>query len=293
LCCTKLYSLLGRAKLILQKTAKIHPIQNRGNAAIACNHLLNQKSPVGFDCEGSKLSRWGTLSVFQFSTDSDDVYICDALQPGVVESFKPLLESKNHVKIMHDCREDSSALFNQFKVRLQNVFDTQIESKLPFLPSLEYLLSTVIQKPSKTLPPSLDDPNLWMYRPLKPDLISYAVNDVIFLNDLRDAFISQKSQTHDDPLIDRHRMIQNYLDYSRTNLHVKSKNELERVGKKVTAMLTSRTQEGFLYFKLNCDKTGAVVSPPVVQNFDAVKIGEFVDCYVTNWSDNLVFLDRL
>ncbi|CAJ1367902.1 unnamed protein product, partial [Effrenium voratum] len=51
--------------------------------------------------------------------------ICDALRPGVVAAFAPLLSSRRVAKVVHDCREDSAALFHQHQIRLRAVFDTQ------------------------------------------------------------------------------------------------------------------------------------------------------------------------
>jgi len=34
------------------------------------------------------------------------------------------------VKVIHDCRQDSAALFYQLQIRLANVFDTQVQALL-------------------------------------------------------------------------------------------------------------------------------------------------------------------
>lgn len=56
-------------------------------------------------------------------------YILDALiaQEGVMQNLKALLEDKTVVKVVHDCRQDSAALYYQKGIKLGNVFDTQVQ----------------------------------------------------------------------------------------------------------------------------------------------------------------------
>ena len=56
-------------------------------------------------------------------------YLFDILVLGELafqSGLRALLESPACVKVMHDCRKDSAALFHQHHVRLQNVFDSQV-----------------------------------------------------------------------------------------------------------------------------------------------------------------------
>ena len=69
----------------------------------------------------------------------DTCYIVDALtaQGGVMKSLKALLEDKTVVKVIHDCRQDSAALYYQKGIKLENVFDTQVQSE-----TSDYTIST-------------------------------------------------------------------------------------------------------------------------------------------------------
>ncbi len=64
----------------------------------------------------------------------DTCYILDALtaQGDVMQSLKALLEDKTVVKVIHDCRQDSAALYYQKGyqkgIKLESVFDTQVQS---------------------------------------------------------------------------------------------------------------------------------------------------------------------
>lgn len=44
----------------------------------------------------------------------------------VLKVLKDILEDKSVTKVMHDCRQDSAALFYQFGIKLKNVLDTQV-----------------------------------------------------------------------------------------------------------------------------------------------------------------------
>lgn len=79
---------------------------------------------IGVDCEGVGLSRWGRLCVLQISA-GDTVFVCDALRSGVIHSLRPVLEANHIKKVLHDCREDSAALWEQFSIKLGGVYDTQ------------------------------------------------------------------------------------------------------------------------------------------------------------------------
>jgi hypothetical protein len=62
------------------------------------------------------------------------VFLVDVLSPsigleGVVEQLKDVFESSSVLKIIHDCRQDSDALFHLAGIRFTNVFDLQVRRK--------------------------------------------------------------------------------------------------------------------------------------------------------------------
>lgn len=48
------------------------------------------------------------------------------IDQDTLEQLKAILEDENVTKVIHDCRQDSAALFYQFNIKLQNVLDTQV-----------------------------------------------------------------------------------------------------------------------------------------------------------------------
>ena len=83
---------------------------------------------LAVDCEGDSLSRKGALTIITVATQ-EKVYIFDVLKLGQVvfsSGLGEILEDKSREKLMFDCRQDSDALWHQFKVKLDGVLDLQL-----------------------------------------------------------------------------------------------------------------------------------------------------------------------
>jgi exonuclease 3'-5' domain-containing protein 1 len=99
-------------------------------AAVQC---IAQHSTIAIDCEGCNLSRTGRLCLVQVSLPPPKtcVYLFDlvSMDSDTLEALKQslgtILEDRNVTKVIHDCRQDSDALFHQLGIRLDGVFDTQ------------------------------------------------------------------------------------------------------------------------------------------------------------------------
>ena len=153
---------------------------------------------MAVDFEGVRLGRFGRVCLMQLQDVSERVLLCDVLRPQVLEAFAPLLESNSVVKVIHDCREDSAALYAQHGLRLKNVFDTQVAHEClerragrpSYQASAKELLGPTIG-PTPSLRPDLkaqmlQDPQLWARRPLKAPLVAYALQSVNGLLQLRE-----------------------------------------------------------------------------------------------------------
>ncbi|KAM6133586.1 piRNA biogenesis protein EXD1 [Phoenicopterus ruber ruber] len=95
---------------------------------------LKQQYVVSVAGEGVNLCRHGKLSWLEIATKSR-IFLFDIFLLGP-QAFKNglqmVLEDKNILKIMHDCRWISDCLFHQYGVLLFNVFDTQVADALQF-----------------------------------------------------------------------------------------------------------------------------------------------------------------
>ena len=87
---------------------------------------FSNRSMIGFDCEGIDLSRGGAISLVQIANE-DHSYLLDVLGCNRGDEkvlwLKKILEGVI-VKVVHDCRMDSDALYHQLGITLNHVHDT-------------------------------------------------------------------------------------------------------------------------------------------------------------------------
>lgn len=105
--------------------------------------------------------------------------------------------------MFHDFWEDAAAILRQYKVRIEQVFDTQIahreltksEGSYSFLDSnislnclLEKYLKTQNSMKEKISVEMNMNPELWEQRPLKATMLEYASQDVVYLSSIYNIF---------------------------------------------------------------------------------------------------------
>ncbi|XP_059151751.1 uncharacterized protein LOC131937965 isoform X2 [Physella acuta] len=103
----------------------LHKMCPRFYDAIAA---IMEQEVVGVNFEGVDIGRNGTLSLIQVATQAN-IFIFDIIRMGneaFDEGLCALFESKNILKVIHDCRWISDMLYHQYAVALVNVFDTQV-----------------------------------------------------------------------------------------------------------------------------------------------------------------------
>lgn len=115
---------------VLQNTRVIGTIRE---SAFVTDAILKsaqtEQVVISFDCEGINLGSKGQLTLLEIGTTRGEAFIFDVLTcPELITDggLKTLLESENVIKVIHDCRNDSANLFNQYNIVLKNVFDTQV-----------------------------------------------------------------------------------------------------------------------------------------------------------------------
>jgi hypothetical protein len=165
---------------------------------LAIKEIMGENPKViAVDCEGVNLGRLGTLCLVQVATTKKP-YLFDIVAGGAQlfgSGLRQLLEDPKIIKIMHDCRLDSDALFHEHKVALANVFDTQVAyavvtrgkgQSTPLPVSLNTLLRHYAHGASNEVKDLMKqamsgDPEYWLKRPMDQNALKYARQDVTFL----------------------------------------------------------------------------------------------------------------
>ncbi|XP_045176853.2 uncharacterized protein LOC123537263 [Mercenaria mercenaria] len=187
--------------------------------------ILQQETLLAVDCEGLQLGKDGPLTLLQIGTLNGTVYLFDVMKNDQEQDksfFKDsgldgLLTSSEIVKVIHSCSEDSAALFHQFGIKLENVFDTQVahmvikehkDRKLPSREKLEEICKmystadgVYARKDDVQLKYVKNEGNFWAKRPLTQEMIDYASRDVAAL--LPEVYVGQNRYLEENKLMDK------------------------------------------------------------------------------------------
>ncbi|XP_006811736.1 uncharacterized protein LOC102809105 [Saccoglossus kowalevskii] len=179
---------------------QIEVINDVRRCACLMHELLSQEV-VAVDCEGECLGVNGKLTLVQLSTVRGQVYLVDILSGSNKDQLfhagrlKELLEDVHVVKVMHNCRSDSAALYCQFGVTLRNVFDTECAYTVileqhninkrqnnPGINLICELFGGHFNQVNEDIKwKMVHDNYYWSYRPMSKQMIEYAAADVFAL----------------------------------------------------------------------------------------------------------------
>ncbi len=156
-----------------------------------CVIFLNSCPEIAFDFEfDSNRYRYGyTLCLIQISASNH----CFIIDPFCFEEeeLKPLFlifETTSILKIIHSGGEDLRIL-QRLGYKAQNLFDTQVAAQ--FLGHDKTSLGNIIQNVLGIELNKQQQASNWVLRPLKPEQLNYAANDVLYLSDLKTALMKQ------------------------------------------------------------------------------------------------------
>lgn len=155
---------------------------------------LQQSQTLALDTEFRREDTYfPQLCLMQLATQSE-VFLIDNLAIDDMSPVFSVLRDESRLKVLHAARQDLELLMHVCGSVLQPVFDTQIAAaclggdlQLGYAPLVEQRTGVVISK-SQTR-------TQWCARPLTQAQLDYAVEDVLYLHDLKDALESELGET--------------------------------------------------------------------------------------------------
>ena len=107
------------------------------------------------------------------------------ITPANSKNIKSLLEDKSLTKIFHYARFDMAVLKENLNINVRNVFCTKIASKLTRTYSSKHGLKDLVKEILNVELDKTEQTSDWSQKKLTKQQIQYAMNDVIYLNDLK------------------------------------------------------------------------------------------------------------
>lgn len=144
--------------------------------------LMNQSSVYGLDTEFIKVDTfWPKLGVFQININSQ-IFLLDGTSLDLSEFWHKIFAADQNV--FHACGEDIDLIYHYSdQSHLNNVFDTQVAMsflghglQVSYQNALKQMLDIEIDKDQTR--------SDWLARPLSPEQLNYAANDVIYIMQL-------------------------------------------------------------------------------------------------------------
>ena len=140
---------------------------------------MDQNSIYGLDTEFIKVDTlWPKLGVFQINV-ADQVYLLDGTTLDLSLFWKKIFAAQ--LNVFHACGEDIDLIYHYAQDKsLNNVFDTQVGMsflghglQVSYQNALKNMLNVDIDKDQTR--------SDWLARPLSPEQLNYAANDVLYI----------------------------------------------------------------------------------------------------------------
>jgi len=152
--------------------------------------LKSFKGDITIDTEtlGLNIKR-DRLCLIQLRNESNKkVYLIkfdQNISPTNSKNIKSLLENKSLTKIFHFARFDMAVLKENLNINVRNVFCTKIASKLTRTYSSKHGLKDLVKEILNVELDKTEQTSDWSQKKLTKKQIQYAMDDVIYLSDLK------------------------------------------------------------------------------------------------------------
>ncbi|MDP3017407.1 MAG: ribonuclease D, partial [Deltaproteobacteria bacterium] len=141
--------------------------------------ILGQAKIIGVDLEADSLYHYfEKVCLIQIATESAS-YVMDPLALRDLSALHPVLSNPRIRKVFHGADYDIRSLYRDFRLEVENLFDTQLACKFLGLreSGLEALLRSRFHVELNKKYQRAD----WSQRPLSPEMVEYAAMDGMYL----------------------------------------------------------------------------------------------------------------
>ena len=176
--------------------------------------LKSFKGDISIDTEtlGLNIKR-DRLCLIQLRNESNKkVYLIKFdknISPANSKNIKSLFENKSLTKIFHYARFDMAVLKENLNINVRNVFCTKIASKLTRTYSSKHGLKDLVKEILNIELDKTEQTSDWSQKKLTKQQIQYAMNDVIYLSDLKK---NLEAKLIDSKRLKNFKSIMNFLD---------------------------------------------------------------------------------
>lgn len=178
----------------LKKAPHFQMIKSNSALLEVCQQA-QQKSAVALDTEFVRTrSYYPKLGLIQLY-DGEQVSLIDPLAITDFSPFIALLQNPQTEKVLHSCSEDLEVFQHYFQQLPRPIRDTQIIAQFLGLPASMGFASLIEQYFQHRLDKSSSRTN-WLARPLSPQQLQYAADDVWYLLPLYRQMQQQLQNTH-------------------------------------------------------------------------------------------------
>jgi len=152
--------------------------------------LKSFKGEIAIDTEtlGLNIKR-DRLCLIQLRNESNKkIYLIkfdQNISPMNSKNIKSILEDKSLTKIFHYARFDMAVLKENLNINVKNVFCTKIASKLTRTYSSKHGLKDLVKEILNIELDKSEQTSDWSQKKLTNQQMKYAINDVLYLNDLK------------------------------------------------------------------------------------------------------------
>jgi ribonuclease D len=166
---------------------------DRNDQLPALARTLESQSFIGVDTEFLReRTFFPKLCLLQLAAGGD-IWCVDTLRGGSLEPLVPALTAPQTRKVIHAARQDLEAFYLTTKRVISPVFDTQVAAGcIGLKPQVGYaeLVNTLLDV---TIPKGQTRTD-WSKRPLTPEQLDYAADDVLYLGRIADALSARLSE---------------------------------------------------------------------------------------------------